>query len=278
INEEIWGKFKGRVDQFYVAKKAFLNQMHDEQTENYNRKIDLCLKAEAIANRDDWKRATDELLQLQAEWKTIGPVNRKVSDKIWQRFRGACDVFFARKGEYFKDLRGSEAENLAKKEAIIAQIKAFEFGESKDENLAVIKDFQRQWMEIGHVPMSEKDRIQQEFRSTINAHFEKLKISVREAEENAFRERVRQGGDDQRFVNNEKQALQDKIDKMRSDIKLWENNLGFFSNSRSADLLKQEFDKKMQHTRQQIALLEAKLKILNETDRAEKNAQTLDAK
>ena len=265
-NEEIWGQFKGMIDRFYAAKKTHFSALRDEQTENYNRKIDLCLRAEAIAKRDDWKRATEELLQLQAEWKEIGPVSRKLSDKVWQRFRGACDEFFARKGEHFKNLRGSENENLAKKEAIIEQLKAYEFGDDKEENLGVIKDFQRQWMEIGHVPMSEKDRIQKEFRDTINAHFEKLKISAREAAESAYRERVQAGSGDRRFVSSERQALMEKIEKLTNSIKLWDNNLGFLSNSRSADLLKQEFEKKIQNTRQQIALLEAKLKILDQSE------------
>ena len=265
-NEEIWGQFKGMIDRFYASKKTHFSALRDEQTENYNRKIDLCLRAEAIAKRDDWKRATEELLQLQAEWKEIGPVSRKLSDKVWQRFRGACDEFFARKGEHFKNLRGSENENLAKKEAIIEQLKAYEFGDDKEENLGVIKDFQRQWMEIGHVPMSEKDRIQKEFRDTINAHFEKLKISAREAAESAYRERVQAGSGDRRFVSSERQTLMEKIEKLTNSIKLWDNNLGFLSNSRSADLLKQEFEKKIQNTRQQIALLEAKLKILDQSE------------
>lgn len=265
-NEEIWGQFKGMIDRFYASKKTHFSALRDEQTENYNRKIDLCLRAEAIAKRDDWKRATEELLQLQAEWKEIGPVSRKLSDKVWQRFRGACDEFFARKGEHFKNLRGSENENLAKKEAIIEQLKAYEFGDDKEENLGVIKDFQRQWMEIGHVPMSEKDRIQKEFRDTINAHFEKLKISAREAAESAYRERVQVGSGDRRFVSSERQTLMEKIEKLTNSIKLWDNNLGFLSNSRSADLLKQEFEKKIQNTRQQIALLEAKLKILDQSE------------
>ena len=76
--------------------------------------------------------------------------------------------------------------------------------------------------------------------------------------------------DARRFVQNEKQELHDKIEKLRNDLNLWENNLGFFASSKQADLLKQEFEKKMQGARQQIALLQAKLRILNETEKAEK--------
>ncbi|MBO7490191.1 MAG: DUF349 domain-containing protein [Bacteroidales bacterium] len=270
-NEEIWTTFKGSIDRFYAEKKQHFDSVKDEQSENYNKKIDLCLQAEAIAKRDDWKKATEELLKLQDEWKKIGPVSRKVSEKIWQRFRGACDEFFSRKSAYFTELRGSEQENLQKKEGILAELKAYAFGEDKEENLNAIKDFQRRWMEIGYVPINEKQRLQKDFRDTINAMFEKLKITAREAELSSFRETLHStaSGDH----GNKKNQLMEQIQKLRSDISLWENNLGFLANSKQADILKEEFEKKMQNARQEIALLEAKLKILV-SEEAEQTEQT----
>ncbi|MCQ2275019.1 MAG: DUF349 domain-containing protein [Bacteroidales bacterium] len=269
-NEEIWNTFKGTIDKHYADKKQHFGQMRDEQTENYNKKVALCLKAEAIAKREDWKNATEELLQLQTEWKQIGATSRKVSDKVWHRFRSACDEFFAKKAEFFKDIRSNESENLEKKLAIIEEMKQFQLGENKDENLTAVKDFQRRWAEIGHVPMKEKDRVMGEYRGMLDGFFEKLKISAREAEENNYRARIRNfNGDAKKFVNNEKQELMDKIEKLRSDLKLWENNLGFLASSKQADLLKAEFEKKMQGARQQIALLESKLRILAESNEKE---------
>lgn len=270
VNEEIWSKFKGMIDRHYAEKKEYFATIRDQQDANYQKKVELCLKAEAIAQRDDWKKATEELLALQQEWKEIGATSRKVSEKVWQRFRGACDEFFAKKGEFFKERRSSESENLAKKEAIIAALKAHTFGDNREENLAAIKDFQRQWAEVGYVPMADKERLYKEYRSVIDGIFEQLKISAREAEETAYRERLRNvAGDAKRFVSNERQELQEKIEKQRSDLSLWENNLGFLASSKQADLLKQEFEKKMQGARQQIALLQAKLRILNETEKNE---------
>lgn len=279
VNEDIWSKFKGIIDKHYEEKKEYFGTIRDEQNSNYQKKVELCLKAEAIAKREDWKKATEELLQLQQEWKQIGATSRKVSEKVWQRFRSACDEFFAKKGEFFKERRSSEHENLAAKEAIIAELKAHQFGDNRDENLAAIKDFQRRWAEVGFVPMAEKERLQKEFRGEIDRIFEQLKISAREAEENAFRERIRNaGGDARKFVNSERQELQEKIEKLRSDLNLWENNLGFLASSKQADLLKQEFEKKMQGARQQIALLQAKLRILNEAEKAEKEGDKKDEK
>ena len=270
VNEEIWAKFKGMIDRHYAEKKEYFSTIRDEQDLNYQKKVELCLKAEAIAQREDWKKATEELLQLQQEWKQVGTVNRKVSDKIWQRFRSACDTFFAKKGEYFKERRSSESENLAKKETILGELKTHIFGDDREENLSVIKEFQRRWAEVGFVPMADKERLGKEFRNEINRIFEQLKISAREAEETAYRERLRNiGGDAKHFVQNEKQELHDKIEKLRSDLNLWENNLGFLASSKQADLLKAEFEKKMQGARQQIALLQAKLRILNESEKNE---------
>ena len=271
VNEEIWAKFKGMIDKHYSEKKEYFGAIRDEQEINYQKKVDLCLKAEAIAKREDWKKATEELLELQKEWKAIGATSRKVSEKIWQRFRKSCDEFFAKKGEFFAERRTSESENLAAKEAILSELKAHQFGDDREENLSAIKDFQRRWAEIGFVPMADKDRLHKEFRGEIDRIFEQLKISAREAEETAYRERIKNvGGDARKFVNNEKAELQEKIEKLRSDLNLWENNLGFLASSKQADLLKQEFEKKMQGARQQIALMQAKLRILNEAEKAEK--------
>ena len=159
-------------------------------------------------------------------------------------------------------MRGSEQENLEKKEALLAELKAHDFGEDKDENLNALKDFQRRWMEIGFVPIAEKQRLQKEFRGTINGMFEKLKISAREAEMNTFRESLKSG---KGSLNSKRDHLLEQIQKLRNDVSLWENNLGFLASSKQADLLKEEFDKKLQKARQEIALLEAKLRIVDDT-------------
>ncbi len=269
-NEEVWGKFKGIIDKHYADKKLYFAQLRDEQGENYNKKVDLCLRAEAIAKREDWKNATAELLQLQEEWKSIGSAGYKQGDRVWKRFRRACDEFFSKKEDYFKNLRSSESENLALKEAIINEMKVYEFGENRDENLAAVKDFQRRWAEIGYVPRGAKERVQDEYHNLLKDMFDKLKISAREARLDSFREKVANHAEDG-FADGARGKLIKEIEKLRSELTVWENNLGFFANSKQADLLKEEFEKKMQAARQQIALLEAKLRILDEADSEKDN-------
>ena len=267
-NEEVWGKFKGIIDKHYADKKLYFAQLRDEQGENYNKKLDLCLRAEAIAKREDWKNATEELLQLQEEWRSIGSAGYKQGDKVWKRFRHACDEFFAKKGEYYKNLRSSEGENLTLKNAIIEEMKAYQFGDDREESLAAVKDFQRRWAEVGHVPKKDKERVIEEYHSLLKAMFDKLKISAREARIDSFRDKIQSRPDDN-YANNVKLKLTKEIEKLRSELSLWENNLGFFASSKQADLLKEEFEKKMQAARQQIALLEAKLRIVDENESEE---------
>lgn len=262
-NESIWNRFKSSLDTFFEAKKVVFEKMKEDQDVNYNKKVEICVKAEAISERNDWRNATQELLQLQKEWKEIGYVQKKLSDKLWARFRAACDKFFERKSTFFQSNRESEVENLAKKEALITAVKEFQFGQNKEENLNAIKDFQRQWSEIGYVPSNEKERLQKEFRAAINSHFEKLQIDAQEFKLNSFKERLSHS-DDHKSVSKEKRFLLDKIQKLKEEIKLWENNLGFLANSKQADILKAEFEKKMENARKEIALEEAKLKMIDQ--------------
>ncbi|MDD3286782.1 MAG: DUF349 domain-containing protein [Bacteroidales bacterium] len=262
-NESIWNRFKSSLDTFFEAKKVVFEKMKEDQDVNYNKKVEICVKAEAISERNDWRNATQELLQLQKEWKDIGYVQKKLADKLWARFRAACDKFFERKSTFFKSNRESEVENLAKKEALITAVKEFQFGQNKEENLNAIKDFQRQWSEIGYVPSNEKERLQKEFRAAINSHFEKLQIDAQEFKLNSFKERLSHS-DDYKSVSKEKRFLLDKIQKLKEEIKLWENNLGFLANSKQADILKAEFEKKMENARKEIALEEAKLKMIDQ--------------
>lgn len=268
-NEAIWHRFKSSLDTFFQNKKEVFEKMKDEQDVNYNKKVEICVKAEAIAEREDWKHATEELLELQKEWKSIGYVNKKLSDKLWARFRSSCDTFFEKKSAFYSANRANETENLAKKEALIQAVKEFTFGEEKEANLEAIKEFQRKWVEVGFVPVTEKERLQKEFRNAINFHFDKLQIDVREGKLSSFRDRISNHSGDGSNASKEKKYLYDKILKLKEDLNLWENNLGFLANSKQADVLKAEFEKKMQNARQEIALNEAKLKMLDQAPKAE---------
>jgi Domain of Unknown Function (DUF349) len=265
-NDEIWLRFKAALNTFFENRREYFNQVKEQQLNNYNIKLDLCAQSEALLESTEWKNTTEELIRLQKEWRKIGPVPRKFSDKVWKRFRAANDSFFNRKSEFFANIHEHEAKNLELRLEVIEKIKSHGFGEDKKENLQAIKDFQRQWMEIGHVPIKEKDKIQNEFRKVIDAQLEKLKISAVEISTLAFKSKVENLKDDpnaKRALSRERAYLVNKASKLKEDIQLWENNVGFFASSKNADVLKNEFLKKIEKAKEELKLMQEKVKFLN---------------
>ena len=266
-NEEIWQRFRGAMDTFFAKKKAFFASLKDRQTENLERKTQLCIEAEALMESTDWKNATEQMKKLQEEWKTIGPVPKRHTDKIWKRFRAACDTFFNRKNEHFSGRRTEEEANLAAKKALIEEIKAFEIGPNRNENMDAIKAFQKRWIEIGYVPMKYKDAINKEYRELIDGLFDTMRKNQNEASTNEFREMMDTWKDDPNAndrVRRERNTLQTRIQKLRDEIAVLENNIGFFSNSKNSELMRAEYEKKIKKAKDDLKVLEAKLKIAEE--------------
>ena len=266
-NEEIWARFKGTMDTFFAKKKEFFANLKDRQTENLERKINLCIEAEALQESTEWKKATERFKKMQEEWKTIGPVPKRHADKIWKRFRAACDTFFGRKAEHFGGLKEEEAANLTAKQAIIEAIKNFELKPNRAENMEAIKALQKQWIEIGHVPMKVKDSINSEYRQAVDALFDKMRSNQNEISTNEYKEMVELMKDDPESgdkMRREKTNLANKIQKLRDEIAVLENNIGFFSNSKNSELMRAEYEKKINKAKNDLKVLEAKLKIVND--------------
>ncbi|MFZ4520605.1 MAG: DUF349 domain-containing protein [Bacteroidales bacterium] len=267
VNVEIWTRFKTSLDGFFANKKEYFDKLKEQQMHNYNLKVELCMQAEALNTSTDWKTTTNELIRLQGEWKKIGPVPKKHSDKIWKRFRSACDEFFNAKQAYFSNVQASEGENLTKKLTLMTSLKEHQFGDDKSANLEVLKNFQREWTEIGHVPMKEKDKLHNEFRALVNEHLDKLKISEVEMSTVSFQakfDHLKNDPNARRVIGKEREFLATKITKMKEEITLWENNIGFFAKSKSALIVKEEFESKINKAKSELKVLEAKMKILKQ--------------
>jgi len=224
------------------------------------------MQAEALKDSEDWRNTTDSLIALQKEWKEVGPVPAKFSDKIWKRFRNACDAFFNKKSEHFANIGEKQEENLKKKKELIDKVKNYDYGDDNKENLETLKEFQRQWMETGHVPIKLKDKVQSEFRQAIDEQFEKLNISKKVKSTLSFRskiENLKGAPNAGNIIQKEKNILANKIKFLEGDIKVLENNIGFFASSKKADVLKAEFEEKIEKARNEIQVLREKMKILS---------------
>ena len=266
-SDEIWNRFKGSMNSFFDYKKEFFSKLKVQQMENYNKKLQICVEVENLVDSTEWKKTTDYIKKLQEEWKNIGPVPKRHSDKIWKRFRTACDAFFKNKSEHFSSIKGKEDDNLKAKQQVIENIKAYELKKDRNENMEAIRGFQREWMSIGHVPMKMKDALQKEYRDLIDGLFDKMRANDNELSTTEFRNMVNGMKDDpgsRDKIRRERINLQSKIQKLRDEIATLENNIGFFAASKQSDLLKAEYEKKIAKIKNDVKVLEAKMKILNE--------------
>lgn len=266
-SDEIWNRFKGSMNSFFDSKKEFFSKLKVQQMENYNKKLQICVEVENLVDSTEWKKTTDYIKKLQEEWKNIGPVPKRHSDKIWKRFRTACDAFFKNKSEHFSSIKGKEDDNLKAKQQVIENIKAYELKKDRNENMEAIRGFQREWMSIGHVPMKMKDALQKEYRDLIDGLFDKMRANDNELSTTEFRNMVNGIKDDpgsRDKIRRERINLQSKIQKLRDEIATLENNIGFFAASKQSDLLKAEYEKKIAKIKNDVKVLEAKMKILNE--------------
>jgi hypothetical protein len=268
-NSEVYQRFKQACDAFFDAKRDYFSSKHTDEQENLEKKTELCLQAEAMKESKDWKKTTADFIQLQQTWKKIGPVPRRHSEAIWKRFRGACDAFFEAKKEFFSNADERQEENLKKKEELIDKVKQFELSGNDEADLKTLSDFQKDWSEIGFVPFNKKDEIQKEFRQAINKHFDSMKIEDEKRNLMNFRNKIENWMDNERLkkkVTPERNKIINKIKDLENEITLYENNIGFFDNSKSSNALVDEIKGKIERAKKRIDLLRKKLQVLDEMD------------
>ncbi|MCF0172827.1 MAG: DUF349 domain-containing protein [Bacteroidales bacterium] len=256
-NDKIYERFRAAFDKFYNIKKEFHTEHKDQLKENLEKKIALCEQAEALADSQDWKQTSDILINLQKQWKEIGPVVKKKSDQVWNRFRAACDKFFDNKAKNGGGKGSEMAVNLAAKKALIADIEAYEPQEDNEAQMAALKEFQARWAAIGFIPFKMKDKIAEAYNSALSAKFGDL------VEE--LRPRRSRGENRQQPARpmSERDKLIDKYGKLEQDIATWENNLGFFKN---AGALLDDLRKQIDQAKSDLAELEEKIKQLGEDE------------
>lgn len=264
-NEAMWTKFKTMIDSFFDARKEMFEKNKQTEDENYNKKVDLCVKAEAIAKREDFDAATKELKALQEEWKHIGYIKKNLSDKIWARFRAACDEFFNRKSESYMQTHKEVEENIETRKKLIAELDSYEFSEDKQQNVDALKDFQKRWFEIGFTPREERKKLQSQWDAIIAANRDKLQIS---ADEIASRASGPRNSVD-RVAEQGRGAIQRRIRALEDEIARVENNIGFLASSKNADVLKQEFERKINRLKADKQDLVDKLKQEQQTSKSE---------
>ena len=177
LREEVWARFKAASTIINKRHQQHFEELRSKEEENLVRKTALCEKVEAIAKEEnkgaaDWERHTREIIEVQAEWKTIGFAPQKMNVKIFERFRAACDDFFGRKTQFFRDLKSRFAENAEKKRALVEQAKALQDSTDWKATAAKLTELQKEWKTIGMVPKKLGDQLWADFLGACNKFFE----------------------------------------------------------------------------------------------------------
>ena len=227
MNTKIFERFRTACDNFFERKAEFFKDMKNNLAENLEKKTRLCEQAEALKDSTDWKATSDKLAALQREWKETGPVAKKYSDALWQRFISACDAFFEKRKAAGTSQRSEEHQNLAKKQAVIAELKTMDPASITEKDSNKLHELIRQWNAIGHVPYREKDKVYKEYKELIDALFTALHALESNRKVARFKESIKEGMN----VGRERERLLRAYDNMCSEIKTYENNLGFLSAS-----------------------------------------------
>ena len=254
-NQKIYDRFRAACNSFYERKREFYSQYKDSINANLEKKIALCEEAEQLKLSTEWKKATDQFISLQKQWKEIGAVPRKKSEQLWKRFRAACDEFFAERDKNAKpenDFYG----NLKAKQRLIEEIKAYEL-KGDESDATAMTEFQKKWQEIGFVPFKEKDKVAQSYKEAM-AKFPSPSRSPRRDNRRGNKPQL-----------SEKDRLIQKYHALEQDIVTYENNIGFFSMSKNAEPLIRQMQERIEKSKADLKALAEQIKALKESEEKE---------
>lgn len=252
-NQNIYDRFRAACDKFFERKRLFYTDFKDSMNANLDKKMALIEQAESIKTSTEWRKTTDQFINLQKQWKEIGAVPRKKSEQLWKRFRAACDEFFTERDKQNKpenDFYG----NLKAKKALIDEIKAFNTEDATLKQDAA-QSFNERWLSIGFVPFKEKDSIAAAFKEAMSEKFPDF-------QPNSNRDR---GGRLQKGPLSEKDRLVQKYNRLQQDIDTCENNIGFFTASKTSAALIQQMEKRIESAKKELASLEEQIRNIEET-------------
>lgn len=278
VNEETWAAFKEAVRNFNSQKNSFYKDIKKDQQDNLNRKLALVERAKSLQDSEDFEATTPVMKQIQEEWKTIGHVPRKFSDSVWKDFKAACNHYFDRLHAKRNEASNEELEAFEKKKEYLESLKGFELTGEHRADLDAIKKHIENWKNLGRVPQARR-HIEGKFNKVLDALFDKLSLSKKDADMAKFSNRLEQlsGGENPRGLENEQIYITRKIDELKAEIRQLENNILFFSNSKGKgeNPLVKEVNKNIERHKEELKNLTDKLKqikILKRQNEAEKNA------
>lgn len=259
-NEKTWAEFKGAVRQFNRIKNEYYKSLKKTQHANLEKKMELVKIAEQHKDSEDFEQITPLMKKIQADWKKIGHVPRKYSDKIWNEFKSACNHYFNRLHERKNEYQKEELEAFQKKQDFLDSLKSYKLSGDKEKDLTQIKNFIAEWKSIGRVPRNKKN-IESKFNKILDGLFKKLDLGKQKSELIKYGSKVDQlaNADNENLIQNERIFIRRKIDEVKSEIRQLENNLEFF-NADDNNPIVMDVRKNIEKHHEDLELWKAKLK------------------
>ncbi|WP_445454563.1 DUF349 domain-containing protein [Flavobacterium sp. 25HG05S-40] len=262
VTDQTWGDFKNAVRSFNVLKNSFYKDIKKDQNDNLSKKQALVAKANELKESTDFAATTPIFKQIQEEWKTIGHVPRKFSDKLWAEFRAACNEYFEKLKEQKSEVNEEEVLAFDNKKAYLETIKSFELVGDHKTDLDAIKAHIETWKGFGKVPFARR-HVEGKFNKILDSLFEKLSASKKDNEIARYANRLDHlANTDTRKLDNEKVFIMRKIDEVQSSIFQLENNIQFFGRAKADNPMVKEVMKNIEKAKEELATWKEKLKQL----------------
>ncbi len=265
-NDKVWAVFRHACDDFFNTKRKFFAEISQRRKQNKIAKQKIIERAEALKDSEDWKGTTRELVNLQKDWKEIGPAQPSDDQRLWKKFRSACDHFFSKKSARFGELKGSYEENLKAKKALIKELRAFTVEDHPEEALSAIKEYQKQWRSMGHVPFKQKDAVYGEWFAVLNEKYDKMKLGKEAREELRFHNKFSAkggGGRKSEAIRNERYKLLQQLERAEQRLAQYQNNVKFITGDANNPLLN-NINKEISKAEKHIEDVKKKLNWLKE--------------
>ena len=262
VSEKIWGEFKEATRKFNRIKNNFYKSIKNEQHENLNKKNALVEKAEALKDSEDFENTTEIMKKIQAEWKTIGHVPRKYSDKIWKRFKDACNHYFDRLHNLQDEANKDQVDVFNKKKDLLSNLKSQ--AEGKDNlTLEVVNTYVDDWQQLGMLPGNMR-HLDAKFNKFVYSLYEKLDLDEKEISMLKFKNVVNTyiANNNARKLDSEQLFVRKKIDELTREIQQLENNVSFFSNAEDDNPLLKNVHNNIENYNKELEIWKTKLDYL----------------
>ncbi len=276
--DAVWIQFNGVRNDFYTRRKAFFKELNAGRNENLKAKQLLCEQVEALKDSTDWATTGKAIINLQANWKKVGPVPEKLNQAIWKRFRAACDHFFSAKNAVYSDKREEELGNLKQKESIIESLKQLATSDKEHKKaFEELKKINGEWRTIGFVPHKDVKRINKAYEEANGAVYTKYSSQIEAAKAANLGEHYKQIKETSpngiKELELEEQNIKRKITLLNEEISSIERNMSFFARSKTADKMLKDFNGKIEKAKKQIDRLKKELGVIKTVKRPDNSSE-----